>query len=209
MAKVDPKARKAEREENGYDENGGAPRLAQITENCTVEAAAVCGFERFKSAKKGTPGLMFRFVALNGPYAGKVVDRNYWLSDAAIQQLADLALARGYEEPFDADDDDAVERATMGKPVEIKVKAGSYTKTDGTVVRTGEVAYTNKCKVKAKKEEVADWKARLAAGQADFQHYLDWRETHPRGEGGGSSGEGRSDGGGSSGGGGSDEDIPF
>ena len=205
--KVDPKARQKEREENGWGEGGGE-RTPMLTVATTIAVAAVVGFERFESPQKRTPGLKVRFVVLDGEHAGKCVDRDYWLTENALGQLADLALAKGHEEPFDPEDDDDIAKAIMGKAVEIKTKTRRYNDKDGNEKVAADVDFTNKCKRRAKDQaEKKLWSGVLKTAQEQFQGYLDWRADHPRGEGGGGgSGEDRSSGGAASS---ADDDVPF
>jgi len=215
----DPKKRKEQLKNEGRDlEDSGGGR---IEEECDI-IGVVVGFERFESSGKGTPGIMVRFVAVEGPHAGKCSDRNFWLSEKAVDQFIDLGLCFGYEEPWDPDDDDHVEKVLTDAPLKavkvvIKGKEGNDGKT------RFEPTFFRKLRSGAdaiKKE----WEAPIAAGEKSWDGYLKWRENNPRPApgaaptgGGGGQRRAASTGGGGGGGGqeqeqgyqGDDNDIPF
>jgi hypothetical protein len=197
---IDPRKRAQERKEKGWDDNAGSQK---IKEECKF-LGAVAGFERFESAQKGTPGIMVRFVAVDGPLAGHVIDRDFYLTENALGFLADLALAFGYEEPFDENNDEDLEAVFQhGAGVcFITVKRETYEKTGGGQGEKFAPAFFAKSRFT---EPKAEWDAFIDQGIKSFDAYLKWRESNPRkapGQGGGGQGGGQRGGGGGYGGGG-------
>lgn len=220
MATIDPRQRKKKLEEEGrsLEDNAGGGR---INEECDIIGVCV-GFERFESSGKGTPGIMVRFVSVEGPHAGKVTDRNFWLSEKAVEQFIDLGLCFGYEEPWDPDDDDHVEKVLTDAPLKaVKVIIKGKEGLDGKT--RYEPAFFRK--LRSGGEELKDaWTKHIEAGEKSWDAYLKWRESNPRPapgsapqqtSGGGGrrqedTGGGYGGGGGGEGGGGyADDDIPF
>lgn len=219
---IDPKERKKEREDKGWSEDGPGTNFLRQTGKFPM---AVCGWERFHSSQKGTPGIMIRFVVVEGPNAGEVIDRDFWLSERALAQLADFALAFGFEEPFDEHSDDDMERIVSHGVgvVNVVVKSEGYTKSDGSAGTKFIPNFFNPYRGAAK-DSWGEW---ITKGEASFQAYLQWRTNNPRpkpgdaprGQGGGGRGgagggtSGSYGGGGQGGGGGSyeppDGDVPF
>jgi len=192
---VDPRARAKERAEKGYSDDGPSTTFLRATGKFPM---AVAGWERFNSSQKGTPGLMVRLVAVEGEHAGDVMDRDFWLTQNALFQLADFALAFGYEEPFNEHDDDDLERViTHGLGViVVTVQAEGYTKNDGSAGTRYNAAFFGKYKGQKKDS----WGEHIKAGEKSFEGYLRWRENNPRGSGGGGSRRGGGGGGGGGGG---------
>lgn len=214
---IDPKKRKQEREDKGWTDDGPGTDFMRTEGKFPM---AVAGWERFRSSQKGTPGLMVRLVVVEGPQAGHVTDRNFWLTPNALEQLADFALAFGYEEPFDEHSDDALDKIVVhGTGVVMgTVKGEGYTKRDGSAGTKYEVRFFGTYKG-TKKDS---WNEFIKKGEGSFGAYLQWRAANPRpepgqapqGGGGYNRGGGSQQGGGGYGGGGAqqgsgDEDIPF
>ncbi len=172
---IDPKKRAKEREEKGWSDDGPS------TSFCRTEGKfpmAVAGWERFRSSAKGTPGIMFRLVVVEGEHAGEVVDRNFWLTENALGQLADFALAFGYEEPFDENNDDDMDRVvTHGTGVVLgTVKGEGYQKPDGSAGTRYEARFFGRYKGQKK----VAWDQYIKQGEDSFVRYLKWREANPR-----------------------------
>ncbi len=207
---VDPRARAAQREADGIPMREDSGGLFPTVNQELRANAAICGWEHFESSNKGTPGLLVRFVCLDGPQVGETVERSFWKTENALYMLADLALALKWEEPFDESDNDDLEKVFDGA-VKITVKAQDpYEKDDGTIVERYEAAFFNPTRYTLKEKEDGPV---IEAAEASFSAYLQWRENNPRG--GGSSSRSSSGGGSSSrsSGGGSappvDDEIPF
>lgn len=191
MAIQDPKQLKAEREAKGWtDEGGGGPDRLREEGKFLL---GVVGWEFFKSSGKGTPGVMIRFVVLEGPRTGAIIDVDFWLTDKARQSLGALALANNHEDPFDDESNEGLEQvfpADVANAVQGTVKAETYNKQDGTVGTSYKVAFFNKYKG-AKKEE--EWKPIMEEALVGWDKYGEWRQKNPRkapGSGGGSGGGG-------------------
>lgn len=195
---INPNERRQERKEKGWSEDPelgeGPPRVGR-EQRCP---GAAVGFERFKSSEKGTPGLMVRFVALSGPDAGKITDRNFWLTQKAIGQFTDLVLAYGWTEPLNTDNDDHLEAlfARGAVMMQIKGEDRSWTDDDGEEHET--TRYSPAFFAKFKGQPADDWDEHVQAGQKYWDEYLKWRKENPRPKPGSSSG---GSGGGSSSGG--------
>lgn len=213
MSKLDPNARAEARKAEGKSE---VPELGGQTERInrnTRVLLAPCGWEHYESTKKHTPGVLVRWVALEGPDAGKVTERTFWKSDAAADQFLDYCLAAGYREPIDWDDDDDLEALFTGGDskgvvlADIKVE-DTWTRNDGTEVKTYRPAWFGPSNVpKPSAEQAKRWNALIKAAEEGWDRYMQWRETHPRGQsrgGGGGGGRDYDDGAG-----GQDEEIPF
>lgn len=172
---VDPNARKKEREEKGWSEDGPGTDFLRVEGKIVL---AVAGWERFNSSQKGTPGVMMRFVAVEGEHAGEVVDGKFWLTDAALGALADWAIAFGWEEPFNEKSDDDFDKIVVfGTGVLVgHVKASHFTKKDGTAG----VSYEPRFFSKYKGQKKASWAEYIKKGEASFAKYLEWREKNPR-----------------------------
>lgn len=238
---VDPKARAQERKDNGWGDGDRGEKIPRV--DAKVKALfAACGTERYESSGKGTPALMVRFICVDDPSAekekrasevGHILDVDFWLTPKALGALADLALAFGWEEPFDENDDDHIDAILQNGSgaIWITTKNEPYNDKDRF-----KAAYYSKY---AHAEPNADWEEIIDRGVVSWEDYLAMRAKFPRkapGTGGGSSsggggggnqsgggsggGERRragSGGGGSSGGGGRedtppytpDDDIPF
>jgi len=176
MAVVDPRARQQERKEKGWDNENTTDRLKEEGKFLF----GVIGWERFLSASKGTPGLMIRFIVLEGPRAGAVIDVDFWLTERALGALADLALANGWEEPFDADSDESLELIFPGDRANALigvVKAEPYTKNDGTAGVSYKIAFFNRYKGVDKEDE---WQPIMEQGFTGWEVYTEWRKKNPR-----------------------------
>jgi hypothetical protein len=172
---IDPKARAKERKDKGYSDDGPSTSFLRATGKFTM---AGCGFERFNSSAKGTPGIMIRLVVVEGDHAGDVLDRDFWLTQNALFQLADFALAFGFEEPFDEKSDDDIEKImTSGLGVVVvKVQAEGYAKNDGSAGTKYNAAFFSPYKGAAKDS----WQEHIQAGEKSFNGYLKWRTNNPR-----------------------------
>lgn len=180
---VDPRARKEERKEKGWDSGDGGDRLPRLEMEVKGFIAAPVGYERFESSGKGTPGLMIRFVVLeeprgwreeDGDIVGCIVDKDFWLT-GNMGDLADLAIAMGWDEPFDEKVDAEVDRMLQNGLGACRIT----TKADTYVERTRYIpAYFNRCTT----YEVAQdgWEELIDAGVADFDKYMEWRAKNPR-----------------------------
>ncbi len=214
MAKVIPEDRRQERKELGLD----GPRADWIREKGKFLACPV-GYELFESSKQHTPGLLVRFVIVEGPNIGKVVERNFWRTPNAMSMLGDFSLAMKYDSPWDADEEADVKQVlTHGDRVLlVTVKEETYEDKDGNEKLKYEASFFDA--YRRKFDWTDDLKAMRKEAVTQFQDYMEWRKEHPRGEqrdnddrddrgsrggrGGGNNGGGRG-GGGSSGGRGSD-----
>jgi len=172
---IDPKARAKERKDKGYSDDGPSTSFLRATGKFTMAAV---GIERFNSSAKGTPGLMIRLVVVEGDHAGDVLDRDFWLTQNALFQLADFALAFGFEEPFDEKSDDDIEKIiTSGLGVvTVKVQAEGYTKSDGSAGTKYNADFFSRYAGEAKDS----WKEYLDSGEKSFNGYLRWRANTPR-----------------------------
>lgn len=208
---VEPKKRKAERKAEGKSEVPTEGVRTEYVKRAQKTPGAVVGWEHYNSSKKGTPGLLVRFVLLEGQDAGKAAERTFWKTAAAIAQFSDFALAIGYEEPFDPDNDDHLEAMFAKGVVGLDIKEETYTKRNGDEATAARPEWFYVVPGKGKKE----WNKLVEAGQKDWERYVAWRANNPRPEpgtgGGGGGGGGNSGGGGGGYGGGADPDdeIPF
>ena len=217
MAKVDPNARANERKEQGWSEVPEEGKRAEWVSMAQRAPLAAVGWEIYE-AGTGTPGILVRFVVLAGPDKGKITERTFWLSDGARSQLADFALAIGFREPFDDEDENDLQRLFTKGALMGEIKEDSFRNQ-----RTGKIVTKFRpdsfYPLPSDRKPSADWNAIMEAGEAGWARYQKWRETHPRGEeaqwggdqggGGGGSGGGAAQGGGGGRGGGYDDDIPF
>jgi hypothetical protein len=177
-------------------EGGGGVRRVGVGE----KVLAATGYERW-TASTGNPMLSIHFVCLDdltsgpGGDVGAVADVAFVLTERASWKLADFAAAMGMTEPFDPDEDEEVEDL---------IQRGCVVATFGRRMFNGkqkvEVEAFRSCTVEIPEE----WDAMIAAGEAGFRRYQEWRANNPRQGGGGSSG-----GGPSSGGGWNDDNVPF
>lgn len=209
MGTIDPRQRKAAREAEGKSaapEIGEGPR--RVSRECKIPGAVV-GWEHYKSSRKGTPGLLVRFVALDGPEAGAITERTFWLTDAAMDQFLDFLLALGHEEPLDPYNDSHLEAAFARGAVMLDVRGESYTTDDGEERTSYRPNWFGVFKGKGKKS----WNNLLDEAVAGWDRYVEWRRNNPRPEPGSGGGGGDSDrgrgGGRASFGGGQDDEIPF
>lgn len=205
MALIDPRKRQAERKAEGKSEKpelgSGTKRVAR---ECRVPGAVV-GWEHFESSKKGTPGLMVRFVVLNGPDAGKVTERDFWLTEAATAQFADFLLALGHEEPLDPYNNEHLEVAFAHGAVMLDIRGEDYVNGKGEDRTSYKPAWFGEFTGKG---ETA-WNAVLEEAEKGWNAYVGWRANNPR-KAAGSGGDATNySGGGGSAGGGPDEEIPF
>lgn len=201
VAKIDPKKRMEERKQEGWsevpEEGGGGPERISMAVKCP---AVIVGFERTISAEKRTPGIEVRFAALEGAAAGKVVDRTFWSSSAFNGQMADLALAIGWEEPFDPEEEEDLARVFSHKNgvVGIDVRAKDpYTGDDGKERINYEARFFYRVPADARPKKDGDdvrynrWKEIKKAGVASWEGYLKWKEERAKKARGGGSGGGR------------------
>ncbi len=213
---VDPKRRQQQREELDLPDitepGGGGPTY--IEEECRVIAANV-GWEHFDSAKKGTPGLHIRYVAVHPPeHAGHITTIDVWKLPQCLDRLADMALAHGYEEPFSEEEDDDLEAVfTAGDGlIQLVIKPDEpYQDKNGKMVQRYSPAFFNRTRHRMDES----YKKIIEDGEDEFGRYLKWREDHPRGSftgvSGGSSNSSNSGGSGQQQGQrkGADSDFPF
>lgn len=185
----DPREREKERKDNGWGDGDGerAPRIAEKVKFL----AAPVGFERYESSGKGTPAIMIRYVCVavlsrwdgkkwendSNDYdslIGHIIDKDYWLS-GKMGDLCDMALAHGWEEPFDENDDDQLERIIQNGlgVIVITTKNDPYDGKDKWIA-----AFFNK--PRAGTEEDPEWEAIIAKGVEGFNKYFAWREKNPR-----------------------------
>lgn len=170
------------------------------------------GFKRY-SAQTGTPMLQISFVILadleNAGDEGKIVNRNFAITQKAMNFLGLFCKAVGWMQPFDPEDDDTIERIISSGPCLGILEDETYNGNTKTKLKSFARHQYNDHNLEAK----------LQAGEVAYREYLQRMEEfrNNRNSGGGSSG---GYGGGSSGGGysggvgggsgyGSDDDIPF
>lgn len=208
MGMIDPKKRRSAREAEGKSatpELGKGPQ--RINRACRIPGAVV-GWEHYKSAVKGTPGLLVRFVALDEPDAGAITEKTFWLSEAALDQFADFLLALGHEEPVDPNNNDHLEVAFSRGAVMMDVKGESYTDREGNERTAYRPEWFGVYRGKGKKE----WNEILKAAEEGWGRYIEWRGKNPRPEPGSGSGGSSTDTGSKqrrSRFGGDDDEIPF
>lgn len=207
MSMIDPRRRKAARKESGQSETPELGESAKrVSRECKIPGCVV-GWEHFKSSQKGTPGLMVRFVALEGPDAGATTERNFWLTDRAMDQFLDFLLALGHEEPLDPYNDDHLEAAFSRGAVMMDIKGEDYTDRRGNDRTSYRPAWFGVYKGRDK----AEWNKLLEEATKGWAAYVKWREQNPRPQPGSGGGGGGSYADSSSGGSGdySDDSIPF
>jgi hypothetical protein len=167
---------------------------------------AAVGIERY-TATTGSRCLSVRFVCLldrakRGDERHEVFE-NFVLEDSSMWRFVKFAKAIGYNEPFDVDDDQDVEkvvtRGYLTGIVETEIWEG---KERGRVTRWLPAGnYT----------EDPEWSNWIKESEQRHIDYLDWREANPRGSkpSRGSRGGSRGNSGGSRSSGGVDSDAPF
>lgn len=209
MVMVNPQQRQQERKDRGLDKD--FPQTEWLKEEYRGPAVIV-GWEHYRSSKKGTPGTLVRFVCLDGPNAGKVCEGTLWKTQKAIGTFADLALALGWTEPFDPDNDDHLASIFSKGAIRLTVKSETYTNNSGEDKTSYKPAYYDP--FRGSKEKA--WGPLYATAKEGWNSYSGWRAENPRpepsgddGYGGGNSDNSSSD---YSDGGGSDmadDDLPF
>ena len=204
MTMIDPRKRAAAREAEG---KSATPELGEGTPRIECECrvpGAVVGWEHYKSSRKGTPGMLTRFVCLDGPDAGKITETTFWLTDAALDQFADFLLCLGHNEPVDPYNDDHLADAFGKGAVMMDVKGENYTDRDGNPRTSYRPAWFGKYNGKGNEK----WNAIMEASEAGWSRYVEWRRNNPRPE-PGSQPVPRQAQGGSGGNVGDDDEIPF
>jgi len=207
MGTIDPRKRREARRAAGQSDNpelgsGGPVRLSR---ECKIPGAVV-GWEHYKSSRKGTPGLLVRFVALDEPDAGKIAERTFWLTDAAVDQFADFLLSLGHEEPVDPYNDAHLEAAFSRGAVMMDVRGEGWTTREGEERTSYRPAWFGVYKGKGQKA----WNEILDEAIQGWDRYVEWRRNNPRpepGSGSASGGGGRARFGSDSAG--QDDEIPF
>jgi hypothetical protein len=206
--------RKKEAEAHGFDvETGETTRkvMDNLRANYTV---AVVGLSRRTSAK-GTNMLGIRFVCVDArdrvsgdvlkDQIGRVLDREYAITESAIGFLSDLIVACGYDGNYDPMDNERLNDIFAGAPsglVRFRLKEREYTKKDGSKGKAFEPSTYFKFPTGVDTPDGADELINVAID--DFNKYLENLEKNPRRSAGG--------GGASGGGGGSvddNSDLPF
>jgi len=156
---------------------GGSNRLTKPLNNGIFSPVA---FERYESSGKGTPALMIRFVVLDGPEIGKVIDADIYLT-GNMYDLGSLALSLGApEEPFDENDDEAIQKILTDYYPTVRASA---------VVET----YEGKDRLKLKffgraapDKRSAEFVEQDAQKEAfntacdGWEKYIEWRANNPR-----------------------------
>lgn len=217
MEMYDPRKRKAARKADGKAE---VPTLGDgqkwLKTECRVPGAVV-GWEHYESSKKGTPGLLIRFVVLDGPDAGSICETTFWLTRLAMDMFGDFLLALGHEEPLDVTNDGHLEKAFGLGAVMMDVKGEDYQNKDDETRTSYRPEWFGKFTGKGSKS----WNPLVESAEKGWNAYVKWRSENPRqapssDSGGGYGGGGYSDGGGGGGGGSKpkgrfsdDDDIPF
>lgn len=144
-----------------------------------VKVLVGTGFERYTS-DNGNLCLSVRFVCVqdlnNGPDVGAEIFENFTLTEAAVFRLARYANAAGHNAPFDADDDDDIERIIQGF-VTADVKLDAYKGKTRMKIHSFE-------KPRGVKKGV-DWDEMIEESEKRHTKYLEWRRKNPRGSGGG------------------------
>lgn len=168
---------------------------ARISRECRVPGAVV-GWEHYESSRKGTPGLLVRFVALDGPEAGKIAERTFWLTDAAVDQFLDFVLALGHTEPIDPYNDDHLGSAFSRGAVMMDVRGESWQDRNGNERTSYRPAWFGAYRGEGSKA----WNEIMEQAEEGWNRYIAWRAKNPRTAPGESSGYSSS---------GGDEDIPF
>jgi len=210
---LNPQDRMKERKNEGKSE---IPEDGERTEFVTQEqrcALAVVGFERYRSSGKGTPGILVRFVTLNGPEPGKAAERTFWDTPNAIGQFLDFVLALGHTEPFDHTNDDVLNGIFTKNAVNCSIQGEGWVDRDGNERTTYRPAFFSVFKGKP----ASSWNPLVEKGEEGWDRYVKWRTNNPRpepGSGGGGGGGGGQGGGGGGGGGGQgggrySDEIPF
>lgn len=201
---IDPNQRRQERIAKGQspDPDLNENKTKRVETECTIPGVVV-GWEHYRSAAKGTPGLLVRFVAVEGPEAGGIVETTFWLTDNAMGRLADFLLALGNTEPVNVHDDDDLERAFSANPVMIEVKAETYNDRNGNPRTRYDAAWFGRFTGKTS----SAWNDLVAEAHKGWARYVSWRQNNPRPEPG--SGVSAGSQGGGSGGNYYDDTVPF
>lgn len=175
---IDPKKYKDELKSKGIDPDGErAPKFPRLTATGRYRMAVV-GWEFFKSASKGTRGLMIRTVVLSGEHAGKILDTDIWLT-GKYQSLLDLFLAHGFEEPFEETDDNVineiVDKITQNKAFTGTVQSEQY-EAKGETRTKYSIRFWGKASGAISKSEQDS----MDAGLSSWDDYIDYRSKNPR-----------------------------
>ena len=103
---------------------------------------------------------------------GKELWDDFYLMDNSLWKISDWALAMGWDEMFDPDDDDDIE-AIMAKGVcVIEVKSETY-QGKSNVKAAGYSAYNG--------EEGPEWDSIIEQGEEHFRKVQEWRARNPQG----------------------------
>lgn len=222
--KVDAGARKREMEANGYNTETGegdlSGRAKQMDRTDVTYTVSVVGTEKWESSK-GTPMMHVRFVCVDcrdrvsgdvvQDQIGRVLTRDYAITEKAVGFFTDLIVAYGFDAAFDPENKEEVDEIFAKSPtglVRFRLRTRTYPKRDGTTGTAYEperyFRFPEGVDFPANIDEIIDEAAK------GFDKYLEWRDKNPRGQrsvGGG--GGGGSHGGGGGGGGAENDDIPF
>lgn len=163
------------------------------------------GFRRWE-ARSGTPMLEIHFCCVRdftgSGEEGYTARRGFATTDAALPFLDRAVMAIGWNEPYDPDDDDDIEKIiSLGPVVAILKQDGQYTEIDALLPWNGPVE--------------PKWEKIIDNGEKQFQSLMAYLERE--GQGGGRTARRKpaedvdptKDHGSGSGGGGQDDDIPF
>lgn len=224
--KVDAGARKREMEANGYNTETGdgdlSGRAKQMDRTDVNYTASVVGTEKWESSK-GTTMMHVRFVCVDcrdrvsgdvvQDQIGRVLTRDYAITEKAVGFFTDLIVAYGYDGAFDPESKEEIDEIFANSAtglVRFRLKKRDYPKRDGSTGTAYEperyFQFPAGVDYPPNVDEIIEEAAK------GFDKYLEWREQHPRGQRqGGGGGGGYRQGGGGGGGheGGVDDDLPF
>lgn len=177
--KIDPRAHKAAMKERGIDIDKPSSGMERLDKPGTYEFVVV-GFETYRSSQKGTPGIMFRAVIVDGPEAGKQFNWDVWLA-GSMSSFLELLLVHHFEEPFDASSltilQKRIEPIFDGTKVfRGQVKEESYEDREGNDRVKLVMGYLNK----SRKQVTPEMKELVQAGYDSWAGYCKWRKDNPR-----------------------------
>jgi len=223
---IDPRKRRQERKEKGWSDSEPMPWLGynELQEHGEKHPAAVVMHEWWDhtNADGDTyPVMTIYFMVVKGECTGYLAKANLWFSEKgaeyASDTLADIAIALGWEDPFDEEDDEDLQRVFGHGLLTLVMRAEedrAWENDDGEEIIPVSPRFYNPTRTKITDEmktaivEAEGYVAGLIERNAEKREK---RAQEPKPKRGKSSGRRSSGGGGSSRGRRSeaDEDVPF
>jgi hypothetical protein len=127
-----------------------------------------------------------RFVSVDGDSAGSIHTETFWLNDKSLWRVAKFAVALGWTEPFDPEDQEDFEQVLSYGPVRCQVKVQEVNGYDRSRIEKFSRYSMDRDPTTGAPVFSSPQDKLIKMAEEQWAGYLRWRSNNPRKTGGGS-----------------------